>query len=149
MKDFSREALGLAKRALGKNEVPIGAVLVDEAGRVIGRGYNQTHGKKDGLAHAELLAIRSAQRLTGDWRLEETTMYVTLEPCLMCLGAIANARIAKVCYILADPLFGSVESKFKPGELKRLFPKLSVEKLEDEAEVASLMKEFFLRLRKK
>jgi len=140
-------AISLAAKAAKLNEVPIGAVLVDAQGMIIGRGYNQTHKKKDGLAHAELIAIKQAQNKLSDWRLEGAAMYITLEPCLMCLGAMANARVAKVCYILADPLFGSVESRFTKKQFAKLFPKLIVEKLPDDGSVRAMMKEFFVTLR--
>ena len=145
--NYNKEILKLAKRAMRNGEVPIGAIVVDPEGRIIGRGANRTHAKKDGLMHAELIALRQAQRKLADWRLEGCEVYVTLEPCLMCLGALGNARVAKVSYLLADPLFGSVESKLAPKDLARLYPKLVAEKIAGGEEVAVLMKEFFKGLR--
>lgn len=146
---YIREIIGLAEKAYGKGEVPVGAVIVDKSGRIIGRGYNQTHSKKDGLQHAELVAIRSAQARLGDWRLENTSMYVTLEPCLMCLGAIGNARIRNLYYLLPDLLFGSVESKLTKRKVKQLFPKLNVKRLPEGQTVQRMMKDFFNDLRTK
>jgi tRNA(adenine34) deaminase len=148
MDKYYSEILRLARRAAVRNEVPIGAIVVDKSGRIVGRGYNQTHAKKDGLQHAELVAIRRAQKVLGDWRLEAMEVYVTVEPCLMCLGAIGNARIKKVSYVLADPLFGSVESKLSRHRVARMFPGLVCQKLKDDGTVAELMRGFFKELRK-
>lgn len=146
---YITEILRLARKALANKEVPIGAVVVDREGKIVGRGYNQTHAKKDGLMHAELVALRQAQKKLKDWRLEGTSMYVTLEPCLMCLGALGNARVKNVYYLLADPLFGSLESKLSKTQVQKLFPKLHCQKLKDDDTVAGLMKDFFRDLRKR
>ena len=92
---FMREALRQARKAEKLEEVPIGCVLVKE-GKIIARGYNRRNTDKNTLSHAELNAIRRASRREGDWRLEECTMYITLEPCQMCAGAIVQARIPRV-----------------------------------------------------
>lgn len=105
-----RQAILQAKKAYANEETPIGCVIVYED-KIIARGYNKRNRKKNTLAHAELLAINKASRVMGDWRLEECTMYVTLEPCPMCAGAIVNARIRRVVYGASDPkagCFGSV-----------------------------------------
>jgi tRNA(adenine34) deaminase len=143
------EVVRLARLALAKSEVPIGAIVVDRAGAIIGKGYNQTHAKRDGLRHAELVAIQQAQKYLGDWRLTGTSLYVTLEPCLMCLGAIGNARVKHIYYYLTDPLFGSVESKISKKQIAKIFPQLSCHKLKDDGTVAGLMKGFFQALRKR
>jgi len=145
---YRAEVLRLARRALAKGEVPVGAVMVSGTGRVLGRGYNQTHSRKDGLAHAELVALRQAQKKLKDWRMEGASLYVTLEPCLMCLGAVGNARVGNVYYWVADPLFGSIESKLSKRQAKKLFPKLNCRKLKDDGTIAGLMKDFFRDLRK-
>ncbi|MDD5606044.1 MAG: nucleoside deaminase [Patescibacteria group bacterium] len=145
---YRDEILRLARKAYSANEVPVGAIVVDGDGTIIGRGFNQTHTKKDGLRHAELVAIRMAQRKVGDWRLEKASIYITLEPCLMCLGAIGNARIKNLYYILSDPLFGSVASKLTKAKVRQLFPGLNIEKLSGGTEVGQLMREFFKKLRK-
>ena len=107
---FMRRALTCARKAAQIGEVPVGAVLVKD-GRVIASGYNRRETDKSALAHAEILAIRRACSRLGGWRLPGCTLYVTLEPCPMCAGAILNARIERVCIGAADPkagAFGSV-----------------------------------------
>lgn len=92
---FMKEAIGQAKKAEKINEVPIGCVIVKE-NKIIARGYNKRNLKKTALAHAEIIAIAKAGKVVGDWRLEDCTMYVTLEPCQMCAGAIVQARMKRV-----------------------------------------------------
>lgn len=92
---YMREAIRQAKKAYQREETPIGCVIVS-GGRIIARGYNKRNWKKHTLAHAELIAIHKASRVVGDWRLEDCTMYITLEPCPMCAGAIVQARIPRV-----------------------------------------------------
>lgn len=139
----------LAQKAFDKKEVPIGAIIIDNNGKIIGRGYNLAHAHKDSTEHAEIRALKSVFKHIGDWRLDKYTLIVNLEPCLMCLGAIANARIKKVVYFLDDPLFGSVESKLTSAQLKKLFPKLKVEKIKDKGETKKLLQDFFEKLRDK
>ena len=103
---YMREAVRQAKKAWALGEVPIGCVIVHR-GKIIGRGYNRRTTDGNVLAHAEILAIRKACRIIGDWRLEECTMYVTLEPCPMCAGAILNARIPRVYYGARDREMGA------------------------------------------
>ncbi len=109
---YLRLALAEAQAALEENEVPIGAVIVRD-GRVIGAGHNQRETLKDPTAHAEMIAITQAAATLGDWRLENCTLYVTLEPCPMCCGAILQARIPVVVYGAADPKAGAVDSLFR------------------------------------
>ena len=106
---FMRLALAQARRALALHEVPIGAVVVHE-GVVVGAGFNQPVSSGDPTAHAEVVALRAAARARGNYRLPDTTLYVTVEPCLMCVGAIVNARVATVVYGAAEPKFGAVGS---------------------------------------
>ena len=94
---YMRQALDLAREAMAAGEVPVGCVVVWE-GRVVGRGRNRREEDKDALAHAELMAIHEANRTLGGWRLHKADLYVTLEPCAMCAGAILNARIERVYY---------------------------------------------------
>ena len=101
-----KEAIRQAKKAWKIEEVPIGCVIVYQ-GKIIGRGYNRRTTDKNPLAHAEISAIKKASKVMGDWRLEDCTLYVTLEPCPMCAGAILNARIARVWYGARDPAFGA------------------------------------------
>src|SRR2546430_9023924 len=99
------EAFALAEEAAAVGEIPIGAVVVDREGRIMGRGRNRRE-EGDPLAHAEILAIREAAAAIGDWRLEGTTMVVTLEPCAMCAGALVNARVEKLVFGAYDPKAG-------------------------------------------
>ncbi|MDO4569106.1 MAG: tRNA adenosine(34) deaminase TadA [Planctomycetia bacterium] len=108
---FMREALAEAECAKSEDEVPIGAVIVHN-GRIIARAHNQREQLKDPTAHAEMIAITQAAAVLNDWRLEECTLYVTLEPCPMCAGAILQARLPVVVYGAADPKAGAVESLF-------------------------------------
>lgn len=105
--DYMRQALSLAREAADAGEVPVGCVIADEDGQIIGRGRNRREEDKDPLAHAELVAIADACRRFGDWRLKKASLYVTLEPCPMCAGAILNARIPRVFYGARDPAFGA------------------------------------------
>ena len=113
---FMRLALAEAARARAGGEVPIGAVVVREGG-VIGRGFNQSIGRSDASAHAEIVALREAGRATANYRLPEATLYVTIEPCLMCVGAIVHARIGRVVFGAADPKGGAIRSILDPDTL--------------------------------
>lgn len=106
---FMEKAIELARQALNKGEVPVGAVIVRN-GEIVGRGYNNREGSKNALAHAEIQAIDEACRKLGGWRLLGCEMYVTLEPCPMCAGAIINSRIERVVYGAADAKAGSCGS---------------------------------------
>jgi tRNA(adenine34) deaminase len=107
--EFMRRALAEARRASEAGEVPVGSVVV-AAGRVIGAGFNQPIGTLDPTAHAEIVALRAAARAQGNYRLSGASLYVTVEPCLMCLGAIVHARIATVVYGVPDPKGGAIRS---------------------------------------
>jgi tRNA(adenine34) deaminase len=104
------EALSLAREAASCDEVPVGAIVVDAAGAIIGRGYNQPISRRDPTAHAEIVALRDAASRLGNYRLPGCTLYVTLEPCMMCAGAIMHARIAKVVFGARDPKTGACGS---------------------------------------
>ena len=108
---FMAEALALARTAEAAGEVPVGAVLV-RGGAIIGRGWNQPITASDPTAHAEVMALRDAAQSVGNYRLPDTTLYVTLEPCPMCAGAIVHARVARVVYGAADPKGGAAGSVF-------------------------------------
>lgn len=114
---FMGEALDLASRAEQTGEVPIGAVLV-AAGRVVGRGFNQPMSAGDPTAHAEILALREAARSLGNYRLTGTTLYVTVEPCLMCVGAALLARVGCVVYGAVEPKFGALVSLLDVSALR-------------------------------
>lgn len=109
---FMKMALNQAEQALAAGEVPVGAVIVHHE-RVIGAAFNQREQLKDPTAHAEMIAITQAAEALGDWRLGNCTLYVTLEPCPMCAGAIVNARIPQVVYGAPDPKGGAVHSVFR------------------------------------
>src|SRR5216684_398446 len=102
---WMNEALALAEEAAADGEIPVGAVVVDREGRILGRGRNRRE-SGDPLGHAELYAIREAAEAVGDWRLEGTTMVVTLEPCAMCAGALVNARVERLIFAAPDPKAG-------------------------------------------
>jgi tRNA(adenine34) deaminase len=107
---FMRLALAEAERALAHDDVPVGAVVVGPAGEVIAAGHNERELQQDPSAHAEMLALRDAARALGSWRLLDTVLYVTLEPCAMCAGAIVLARIPRVVYGTTDPKAGAAGS---------------------------------------
>lgn len=106
---YMRHAIELAKRAQSADEVPVGAVVVLE-GEIIGRGHNQNIGQHDPTAHAEIVALREAAQHAGNHRINGATLYVTLEPCIMCAGAMLHARIARLVYGAADEKFGAAGS---------------------------------------
>ena len=142
---FMKEALVLAKEAFDAGEVPVGCVIV-RGEEIVGRGRNRREGAKNALAHAEIEAINDACRCLGGWRLWECTLYVTLEPCPMCAGAIINARIPRVVYGAADTKAGSC------GTLTNLFalpynhrPTVTAGVLAEESR--ELLRAFFKRLR--
>lgn len=138
---FMRLALAQARRALALDEVPIGAVVVHE-GVVVGAGFNHPVSSGDPTAHAEVVALRAAARARGNYRLPGTALYVTVEPCLMCVGAVVNARVDTVVYGAAEPKFGAVRSLLDVGvlALNHSFEAVSG-LLEDECR--ALMVEFF------
>lgn len=109
-------ALALANQAQQQGEVPVGAVLVDVNGQIIGQGYNQVITNCDPTAHAEMVALRDAAKHLGNYRTPETTLYVTLEPCAMCLGAILHARVARLVFGAYDPKTGACGSKLNLAE---------------------------------
>lgn len=106
---FMRRAMAQAEKAADRGEVPVGAVVVKD-GTVIGRGWNRPISKKDPTAHAEIVALRAAARRLGNYRLTGCDLYVTLEPCAMCLGAVVHSRIGRVIYGASDPKSGAVRS---------------------------------------
>lgn len=108
--DYMALALALAEEAAAAGEVPVGCVIADKNGSIIGRGRNRRQTRRDATAHAEMEAIREACQKTGDWRLEGCTMYVTLEPCPMCAGAIINSRIPTLVFGAREALSGSCGS---------------------------------------
>ena len=134
------EALKEAKKALAQDEVPIGAVIVID-GKIVSRGHNMREGSQNALAHAEIVAINKACKKLKSWRLEDAEIYVTLEPCPMCAGAIANARIEKIVYGAKDMTSGDELCK-KICDSTRLNHKLEVE-FEECEEAKALLQSFF------
>ena len=145
---FMKEAIRQARKAYAIGEVPIGCVIVYE-GRVIARGYNRRTIDKNTLAHAELLAIRKASRKLDDWRLEGCTMYVTLEPCQMCSGAIIQARIPKVVVGCMNPKAGCAGSILNLLDVPQFNHQAELVTGVLEEECSQMMKEFFKELREK
>ena len=141
-----REALRLAMAAAAAGEVPVGCIITDEAGLVIGSGRNFREGSSDATAHAEILAIREACRARNHWNLEGCTLYVTLEPCPMCAGAILNARISTVVYGAREEKSGSCGSVIDLfSENYGFHPRVYGGVLREEC--AALLKRFFETLR--
>ena len=145
---YMRQAIRQAKKAYDLDETPIGCVIVHE-GQVIGRGYNRRNTDKNPLAHAEITAIRKASRKIGDWRLEECTLYVTLEPCQMCAGAIVQSRVARVVVGCMNPKAGCAGSILNLLDMKEFNHQVQLETGVMEEECSALMKEFFKELRMK
>ncbi|MGN0436673.1 MAG: tRNA adenosine(34) deaminase TadA [Wujia sp.] len=143
---YMKQAIKLAKKAYVNGDVPIGCVIVYD-GRVIARGYNRRNADKTTLAHAEIMAIKKASRVLGDWRLEECTMYVTLEPCQMCAGAIVQARIPKVVIGCMNPKAGCAGSIINLFDMKQFNHRVDTVRGVLEEECSALMKDFFVWLR--
>ena len=141
-----REALRLAIQARDQGEVPVGAVVV-VGGQIVGRGYNSPVGRCDPSAHAEILALREAASHTGNYRLEEATLYVTLEPCPMCAGAAVNARIRRLVFGSRDLRSGGVRSKFRLADSDLLNHRVEIVEGVLGAECTMLLKDFFERKR--
>lgn len=139
---FLREAIALARQAAAAGEVPVGAVLVRN-GEIIGRGCNAPIARNDPTAHAEILALREAAAANGNYRLDNTTLYVTLEPCPMCAGAIVHARVARLVFGARDLRFGGVRAKFRIADSELLNHQVVVEEGLLGAECVALLKEFF------
>ncbi len=124
---YMREALAEASRAMASDEVPVGAVVVErDTGRIIGRGFNHTIGEVDPTAHAEIVALRDAARRAGNYRLTGATLYVTVEPCLMCAGALVHARIGTLVYGAPEPKAGAVRSVMRALEHPALNHRVAV-----------------------
>ena len=121
-----REALDLAREAARRGEVPVGAVVVAD-GEIVGRGFNQPISTNDPTAHAEIVALRDAARRLGNYRLTGSTLYVTIEPCQMCVGAMIHARVSKVVYGAREPKAGAIESAMRAHEHPSLNHRMAAE----------------------
>ena len=145
---FMKEAIRQAKKAYLLEEVPIGCVIVHE-GKIIARGYNRRNTDRNTLSHAELIAIRKAAKKLGDWRLEECTMYVTLEPCQMCAGAMMQARLTEAVIGCMNPKAGCAGSVLNILEMDGFNHKVQVTRGVLEEECSQMMSQFFRELRAK
>ena len=143
---YMKDAIRQAKKAAALGEVPIGCVIVHD-GQVIGRGYNRRNTDKSTLAHAEITAIKRASKKLGDWRLEDCTLYVTLEPCQMCAGAIVQARIPEVMIGCMNPKAGCAGSIYNLLQEPAFNHQVSLFKGVLEEECSQMLKDFFRSLR--
>ena len=145
---YMKEAIKQAKKAYALDEVPIGCVIVQD-NKIIARGYNRRNTDKNALAHAEISAIKKASKKTGDWRLEDCTMYVTLEPCQMCAGAIVQSRMKKVVIGAMNPKAGCAGSVINILQMKQFNHQAEMENGILEKECADMLSTFFKELREK
>ena len=145
---WMREAIAEARLAEDKGEVPVGAVVVHD-GTVIGRGHNLREMSQDPTTHAEMIAIREAAEALGSWRLIDTALYVTLEPCPMCAGALVNARVPRVVWGCNDPKAGATESLYTIGSDPRLNHRFECVPGILGDECSALLSEFFAAIRAK
>lgn len=145
---FMKAAIREAKKAYALEEVPIGCVIVREE-KIIARGYNRRNTDKNTLAHAELSAIKKASRKCGDWRLEDCTMYVTLEPCQMCAGAIVQSRMKKVVIAAMNPKAGCAGSVLNLLQMAEFNHQVEIQRGVLGEECSAMLSEFFRELRVK
>jgi tRNA(adenine34) deaminase len=145
---FMQSALAAAQEAADMGEVPVGAVIIC-GGAVVGRGFNRREASQNPLSHAEITAIDQAARHFGNWRLSQCTIYVTLEPCIMCVGAILQARMRRLVFGCLDPKAGAVESLYRLCEDRRLNHQLPATGGVLAKESAAMLGEFFQRLRQR
>jgi len=143
---FMHEALALARGGAHSGEVPVGAVVV-VAGEILGRGSNAPIARMDPTAHAEILALREAAAHIGNYRLPDATLYCTLEPCVMCAGALVHARVGRVVFGARDLRFGGVRSKFQIADSDVLNHRVEVEEGVLAVDCVELLKTFFEQLR--
>ena len=145
--DWMRLALAQAQIAADLDEVPVGAILVDAAGELLAAGHNQPISAQDPSAHAEIVVLRAAAQKLGNYRLPDTTLYVTLEPCTMCVGAMVHARVGRLVYAATEPKTGAIESAqrlFETGNFNHR-PQIEAGVLADEC--AALLTQFFANKR--
>ena len=147
--EYMQQALLMAERAYDKGEVPVGAIVVNEHGYVCSEGYNLRESLQKPTAHAEIVAIEAAAKKLGQWRLTNCTLYVTLEPCLMCAGAIVNSRIKKVVFGAHDPKAGATGSLFHIHSDDRLNHRFEVVPGVGAEASQRLLQSFFAQLRQK
>ncbi|PJA98549.1 MAG: tRNA-specific adenosine deaminase [Ignavibacteriales bacterium CG_4_9_14_3_um_filter_30_11] len=145
--NFMYSALQEAEQAFSLKEVPVGAVITHND-KIIGKGFNQVEKLKDPTAHAEMIAITSAANHLGNWRLDECDIYVTLEPCIMCAGAILNSRLKNLYFSAFDPKFGACGSVYNLIEEKKYNHTLNIYSGIYESESKDLLEKFFKKIRK-
>ena len=145
--DEMGQALAIAKSALASGDVPVGAIVIDSSGKVIGTGFNRREVDHDSTAHAEIVAMREASKAISNWRLEECTLVVTLEPCAMCAGAIAQSRIKRLVFGAWDEKAGAVGSVWDVLRDPRSPHRTEVISGIREDESAQLLNDFFTKLR--
>ncbi|SDB35567.1 tRNA(adenine34) deaminase [Eubacterium oxidoreducens] len=145
---YMREAIRQAKKAAALDEVPIGCVIVQNE-KIIARGYNRRNTDKNVLAHAEISAIKKACKKTGDWRLEDCEMYITLEPCQMCAGAIVQSRMKKVYIATNNPKAGCAGSVINILQMQQFNHQVEIEEGLLKEECSTMLSEFFRDLRKR
>lgn len=144
---WMKMALELAQKASEKDEVPVGAVLIDSEGQKVSQGFNLRESLNTSLGHAEILALHRASKLKKSWRLPNTTLYVTLEPCLMCAGALLQSRVQRVVFGAYDPKGGALGTLYNVAQDKRLNHQIEVAGGVMETECAQLLKDFFKKKR--
>ncbi len=145
--DFMRHALEEAREAYKRGEIPVGAIVVHN-GKIIARAHNEKESYQDATAHAEILALQRAARHLGHWRLNESVLYCTLEPCTMCAGAMVNARLGQLVYGVTDPKAGSAGSVYDIVRSPALNHQVVVEGGVLKEECSELLKRFFANLRR-
>ena len=145
--DYMQQAIFEAQQAVREDEVPVGAVVVSQDGRVLAKAHNRTIALSDPTAHAEILAIRSAGQAVGNYRLLNTVLYVTIEPCIMCMGALLHARVSKIVFGAKDPKGGAAGSSYNLAADTRLNHAIDVEGGLLENECRKLIQAFFERKR--
>jgi tRNA(adenine34) deaminase len=146
--DMMQHALAEARKAAAMDEVPVGAVLVSATGEILARGHNQPVTRNDPTAHAEILVLRQAAAKIGNYRLPGTTLYVTLEPCIMCMGALLHARVARVVFGAPDPKGGAAESLYQIAADDRLNHRIETVRCVCLAECRAILQAFFRSRRK-
>lgn len=145
---FMKMALQIARLAEQRGEVPIGAVIVDQkSGKIVSKAHNLKESLKTPIGHAEIIALHRAAKKLGRWRLTDCTLYVTLEPCAMCAGALVQARLGRVVYATQDPKAGACESLFSIGQDQRLNHRFEISSGIMQNESSELLKSFFKKKR--
>ncbi len=145
---WMKNALRLAKRAARMDEVPVGAVLIDSQGQIVGCGWNLRESLQSPLGHAEILALHRASRKKNTWRLTNLTLYVTLEPCVMCMGALIQSRVGRIVYGAQDPKGGAAGSLYDIANDKRLNHQIEVTAGVLKDECGKVLRQFFKTKRK-